>query len=178
MNNADISQRIEKSRDSVGVVTADAIHNQLNSFTPADWKQAASIYSQHDAAPNNGFWIDDKNGQVTIHNNLEQAQKYSQESVVQASADYLKNYASLTVGMTASEALLVGGLMGAIVASDTGLAAGVAAGVTIGVAALPWAATVTGAIMGSLAVEALAESGSRKWQAMHDLSDDAVSFQS
>ncbi len=153
MNNPEIVQTIEHSKDAVGMITANALHNQLGTLSPADWKEASVIYSQN-SAPKDGFYInDDANGNVTIHNDLKKAHYYADNSVGQLTLNngkqILAGAATLEGIMTVSGAFTgaaLGWVEGATVATVAG--AGLAG---LGTAAL-WTAPVVG--IGAAAVMA------------------------
>jgi hypothetical protein len=74
MNNQELQHKIESAEDTFGVVTPNAIHDQLNSLTPADWRQAAQLYKPNASAPNGFHITDDASGKVTVHNDIRSAQ--------------------------------------------------------------------------------------------------------
>jgi hypothetical protein len=80
MSDTDVTQKIEDAKDGVGVITTTALHNQLGELTPADWREAAAVFSKT-STDADGFYIEDDNGKVTIHNDLREAKQLASNSV-------------------------------------------------------------------------------------------------
>ena len=77
-----IVDTIEHSRDQFGVITGNALRNQLDGMSANDWREAANIYSKS-AKNTDGFYItDDAGGHVTIHNDMTKAHELADNSEV------------------------------------------------------------------------------------------------
>jgi hypothetical protein len=93
MNNAELVSRIDKARDgdNFHMVTASALHNQLATLTPADWRQASTIFTKKSAS-DTGFYIqDDANGKVTIHNDVNAANQIADSYVMKSTRADMQN---------------------------------------------------------------------------------------
>ena len=140
-----LSNRLDTARDQFGVITPAALHDQLATMTAADWRDAASIYSKKSPA-DDGFYIDDNAGKVTIHNDMRKAEDISSktpmQSTVQDARDDLKMIGVpttfMSVGMAGASWLFAGS------AAEIAGAAAVGAGAGLFVGGL--AAVVTGGI--------------------------------
>jgi hypothetical protein len=152
MNDTTVAKQIEGAKDSLGVITASALHNQLNKLTPDDWREAAALYSKG-AAGAEGFYIDDDAaGKVTIHNDLTKAHKLADNSVWSATEDDIDTIGHYafdgTMAVTAGT-----GVVAAVVGATSGM--GLVDAVTLGIGAgaeiLIPASLVAGAV-GSVAV--------------------------
>jgi hypothetical protein len=150
MQNSEIIGTIDKAKDSYGMITHDAMQDQLRTLTAADWRQASQVFSK-DAAKQNGPYIeDDANGNVTIHHDTSQAQEFVNKSLVDNVVDDAKAVALPVLGLAAGAAGLhalfeMGGacvgdsyLALAATGAETGLAiyGGLIACVGVGVVAL------------------------------------------
>jgi hypothetical protein len=187
MSNADLVRQIEEAKDSVGVITPASLHDQLNSLTANDWRQAAAIYSKSASGPD-GFYIDDDaSGKVTIHNDLTQAHKLADNSVLSATVDDAKVVGAVAVGATA----VIAGSWGATLGLDTWAAAGVGSGVgllssevlTAGAVATGAALVTVGEVVGVISAAVLAGDMVRNYYRKSDAQEDirnasGLSFQS
>jgi hypothetical protein len=110
-----LSTRLDSARDQFGVITPAALHDQLATMTAADWRDAASIY-QKKSPTDDGFYIDDTVGKVTIHNDMKKAEdvasKTAAQSTVQDAKDDLKLVGAttgfMTVGMAGASWVFAG----------------------------------------------------------------------
>lgn len=66
-----IRKTIEQAQDAFGIV--EGAGSLINLLTAEDWRQAATQLYPKDAANPNGFYIDVKDNQVTIHNDTSEA---------------------------------------------------------------------------------------------------------
>jgi hypothetical protein len=145
MNNIELVQTIEHAKNNDGVITASALHNQLNTLTASDWKEASSIYAKN---PNSsdGFYIsDDAQGDVTIHNDLTKAHQIADSSVGQLT---LNDGKSVVAGAAALETMASAswGLTAAGLAYSDGAALATAG--AAGIAGIGTAAIYAGAVIG------------------------------
>lgn len=158
MDSKEIAHKIDFAKDDVGVITQDAFQTQLGSLSAADWQQAAKMYTK-DAANSHGFYIEDSpNGQVTIHNDMSQAQSTANSSVLADTIHDAKTIGGMTVAGVAGMLGMLGlggvGMSAAI--EQAGLAAAVAGGVECAAAfAVPTAIIGAGLGAGIMAGDVL-----------------------
>ncbi len=108
MDNTHIVYKISEARDDFGVISADSMHKQLGTFSADDWQQAAKIFPK-DAKNPDGFYIEDNNGKVNIHNDLSQAKEFGNKSLTQHFLDDAKIGAEVTgIGAAAAIATTAG----------------------------------------------------------------------
>ena len=141
-----IGSALDGAKDHSGVITADALHSQLNTLTGADWLAASKIYTKQKAGAD-GFYIEDNAGQVTLHNDVRQLSSVANESVNHVWVNYMKSDYEKLKGAIVGIPLATSGLMGIGALAEVGTwAAGAAAlgeGALIGAAVVP----VVGAIV-------------------------------
>ena len=141
MTNSELTNKIESAKDSYGVITPGALHSQLTSLTPADWRAAAATYPKNNANGADSFYItDDADGTVTIHNDLSALHEVADNSVVHTTLQDAKSiYEDIAAGSGAFGVLMGVGRMltsGASLpeAAAAGGAYGIAAGIVLGAA--------------------------------------------
>lgn len=129
MSHNTIVDKIDRAKDSVGVITAKALHDELGSLTPADWKAAAVAFPKNTSDPDGFYITDDANGKVTIHNDMREAHDLATNSILGStvadaeSAAVAGSVLILDSVVTASSALNYLFFAPAAVASVGGLAA-------------------------------------------------------
>jgi hypothetical protein len=143
-----IGSALDGAKDHSGVITADALHSQLNTLTGADWLAASKIYTKEKAGAD-GFYIEDNAGQVTLHNDVRQLSSVANESVNHVWVNHMKSDYERLKGSIVAIPATASGLMGIGALAEVGTwAAGAAAageGALIGAAVVP----VVGAIVAS-----------------------------
>lgn len=103
----EVGAKIEAAKDSFDVITPRALHDQLGSLSPQEWREAANIYKK--TSGDDFFITDDANGKVTIHNDFKEVTKTANESVLDATgedAKYMADYAVKSIAL----ASLAGGI--------------------------------------------------------------------
>ena len=96
----EVAQSIHGAKDNYGLITTDALHQQLNTLTASDWRTAAQTFTKEKAGTD-GFYIEDSaNGAVTIHNDVRQATSVADQSLNQATMNDIKsNVAGFAAGL-------------------------------------------------------------------------------
>jgi hypothetical protein len=170
MQNTDIISALDHAKDAHGMITPAAMHDQLQSLSAEDWKQAASLYTKG-AANGNGLYIEDTDGTVTIHNDTSKATEFLNKSTLQDAVDTAKatapTFAEL-MGVPAGLGAVFG--IGSACEGDSFLALA-AAGAGTGVA-------ITAGIFGGLALGMVAGVAaydySQKQSVRQELATDAT----
>ena len=152
MDNLTLKLKIESGRDYYGVINATTFNNELTSLTPADWRQAAALYPKSGAS-NDGFYIEDKNGAVTIHNDTRSAQQATNDNAWQATVKDMEKEKDDAVQYLKIDVPIAG-----MVGAAGGAAVGVG-GATIGTAALVGAGAGVAVAAGVFAVYGLGALG-------------------
>jgi hypothetical protein len=137
MSSVELTNKIESAKDSYGVITPGALHAQLSSLTPADWREAAATYPKNAAASADSFYIaDDAQGTVTIHNDLSALHDVADNSVLHTTLQDAKSiYEDIGIGSGGFGVLMgVGRFLTAGVSLPEAAAAGAASGVEAGIA--------------------------------------------
>ncbi len=145
MLNTEIAKAIDAAKDGAGVITPDTIHKQLANMNAEDWQHAATMFNR-DKAKEDGFYITDTKGKVTIHNDMTKANDISHSTAFQMTLKdveiegkgALTLTAMLAVPSVAGAFAIVGG---EAIAGGEGLAAllpvaGMAAGAGLGFAGI------------------------------------------
>jgi hypothetical protein len=159
MDSRQLVKTIENAKDDVGVITHSALHDGLGTLTPEDWKQASAIFSRGATTPD-GFYIeDDSNGKVTIHNDLIEAHRHADNSVLSATLDDAKQVAGVALIMDVANALAWGATKSIITVAagvgEAGAGALAAEALGAGIAAAAPAALIGGAVAGVIGAAVL-----------------------
>lgn len=131
MENIELYHQVTGAMDKAGVLTPTAIQQQLRAFTAADWRQAATIFTQREQHPHAFYITDDASGKVAIHNDMGFTRELAKKSVAAYTAEEVGAELGLSALML-SPALLLGGAMAQPellpVAAVAGVVGAVAAG--------------------------------------------------
>jgi hypothetical protein len=176
MHDNQITAAIDSAKDNYGVITPAALHDQLGSLTPADWKQASMIYTKGTAMGDGLYIEDDANGKVTIHNDMTKAHETGDKPVVKAVWDDAKTAAKVVAGVAFASGLAGYTAMymdtfepGALLAAPA---------ISAGLAGLSTGLLVGGEVAGVVATGVLAYDAvrdyNRKSGAQQDLRDNSV----
>jgi hypothetical protein len=145
----EIAQSIQGAKDNYGLITTDALHQQLNNLTATDWRTAAQTFTKEKAGAD-GFYIEDSStGAVTIHNDVRPATSVADESLNQATINDIKsNVGGFAAGLSIPS-LGVGGATGFMALIDgASEGAAIVAGGEAGVVALAAAPIMAGIFYG------------------------------
>ena len=102
MNSQEMVRKIDDAKDSNGVITPQALHDQLSGLTAADWKQASSVFSPINMSPDGFFISDESNGQVIIHNDLSDAKLHATSAL----SPTLEDAKSIGIGALAGTGII------------------------------------------------------------------------
>jgi hypothetical protein len=144
MSNEALMFQIDGAKDDLGVITPKALHDQLGSLTPADWQQASLVFSKSAATKQDGFYIEDNKGAVSIHNDMSDAQAHT--NVLQSSVNDAKNSLADTAVNTAVVTGFFSVLGGGMVMGE---GAAMIAATALGGAELGAGLAVAGAVVGT-----------------------------
>jgi hypothetical protein len=177
MNDSQITEMISQAKDQFGVITSDSAHSQLGSFSETDWQQASKLFAPDPAKPD-AFSIVDKGGNVSIHNDISEANKIGNTSVSDLTG------ADADTVITDAIAVAAAGVVGVGVAAGLGntsalgvsLLGGAAEASAFGAAAAATLIACEAIIAGSglfLAGDAVRNT-IRQREAEHDVSNNSV----
>jgi len=176
MQNNEITAAIDHAKDNYGVITQEALHDQLGSLTPADWKQASTIYTQGTAMGDGLYIEDDAKGKVTIHNDMTKAHETGDKSVGRAVLDDAESAVAVVAGVAYTSGL-VGSATAYMEACD-GSALLATPALSAGLAGFGTGVLVGGEVAGVVAAGVLAYDAirdyNRKSDAQQDLRNNSV----
>lgn len=176
MSNLQFAEKIELAKNQLGVITPEALQDELGSLTPDDWRKASAIYSKSSSNPD-GFYIEQgEAGNVTIHNDMREARRYAEDSVLELTLQDAKQVAAVAMTseliLTATAGFSVGATIFGESSATLGAVLAGAAG-AMGTAALVGGGLIGVAAAGTLAYDAY-QNYSLKAQAQDEMKNSRI----
>lgn len=175
MSENPIKDKINDAKDSVGVITPRALHDELGKLTPDEWRAASAMFPKNASDPDGFYITDDANGKVTIHNDMRTAHDLATNSVWDSTVADAESAAKVVLpldGLVAVSGGLAGSyLSGAGDFAMTGPIAEASVGAFIGatVSTAVVAAEVTAVVGAVVFAGDMVRNWFRSWTAEDDL---------
>jgi hypothetical protein len=114
-----VTESLERAKDDVGVINANALHSELDGFTRDDWKRASELFPKRSDLPNAFYIAADKSGDFVIHNDMSEATKIDAHSVADLKWQMMKSDLKQFSGWLPA-GTLTGGLLGGVTGAFVG----------------------------------------------------------